>query len=173
MLRLEDCRQIGRIGKPHGHNGAVKLDLLPDLETDLNINEPVFLILDGKPVPFFMLECNEAAQPPILHFEDVLSMDAARKLMGTEVFAPKVNVEAEVDWVAEQLLGYEAFDHKKPLGKVLAIIDSGLQQLMHFEVDGEEVLVPLQNELIANIDDKKKKLYLELPEGLLDLNKGI
>ncbi|MHB1277757.1 MAG: ribosome maturation factor RimM [Bacteroidia bacterium] len=100
MLRLEDCRLIGRIGKPHGHAGAVKLELLPDLETDLNINEPVFLIIEGKPVPFYMEECNEAAHPPILHFEDLKSIDQARKLTGFEVFAPKEDVDAETDWVA-------------------------------------------------------------------------
>lgn len=169
MLRLEDCRLIGRIGKPHGHAGAVKLELLPDLETDLNINEPVFLIIEGKPVPFFMEECNEAANPPILHFEDVKSIDEARKLTGLEVYAPKENVDADTDLVAEQLLGYEAFDQGKSLGKVLAISDSGLQQLLHFEINGIEVLVPLQDELITDINEKKKQLFLDLPEGLLAL----
>lgn len=169
MLRLEDCRLIGRIGKPHGHAGAVKLELLPDLETDLNINEPVFLIIEGKPVPFFMEECNEAAQPPILHFEDLKCIDEARKLSGFDVFAPKENVDAEMDWVADQLIGYEAYDGKTALGKVLAISDSGLQQLLHFELNGTEVLVPLQDELIVDINEKKKQLFLELPEGLLAL----
>lgn len=169
MLRLEDCRLIGRIGKPHGHAGAVKLELLSDLETDLNINEPVFLIIEGKPVPFFMEECNEAANPPILLFEDMKNMDEARKLSGFEVYAPKENVDADTDLVAEQLLGYEAFDQDKPLGKVLAISDSGLQQLLHFEINGIEVLVPLQDELITDIDEKKKQLFLDLPEGLLAL----
>ncbi|MHB1277758.1 MAG: ribosome maturation factor RimM [Bacteroidia bacterium] len=66
-------------------------------------------------------------------------------------------------------MGYEAFDQGKSLGKVLAISDSGLQQLLHFEINGTEVLVPLQDELITDINEKKKQLFLELPEGLVDL----
>jgi len=169
MLRLDDCRLIGRIGKPHGHEGAVKLELLADLETDLNIKEPVFLHIEGKPVPFFMLSCNEASHTPILHFEDIVGMEAARKLQGLEVYAHKDDVTASTEWTSSQLIGYEAFAGAQPLGKVLNVLSSGLQELLEFEINGHEVLVPLQDELIEDFDEANKRLQLLLPDGLLDL----
>jgi len=169
MLRLEDCRLIGRIGKPHGHEGAVKLELLADLETDLNIEEPVFLLIEGKPVPFFMSSLNESSSPPILHFEDITGMEEARKLQGIEVFAHKDDITANHEWNSKQLIGFDAFYGDQALGKVLNVIQSGLQELLEFEINGHEVLVPLQDELIEDFDEPNKILRLLLPEGLLDL----
>ncbi|MBI1220961.1 MAG: 16S rRNA processing protein RimM [Bacteroidetes bacterium] len=169
MVRFDDCRLIGRIGKPHGHAGAVKLELLPDLETDLNIDEPVFLLIEGKPVPFFMEECNEAANPPILHFEDISDMESAKTLQGLPVYAPKSAIESDKEWSASTLLGFQTFDGDTALGPVLEIIDAGLQQLLRFEIDGREVLVPLQDELIEDFDEANRELHLRLPDGLLDI----
>lgn len=169
MVRFEDCRLIGRVGKPHGHAGAVKMDLLPDLETDLNINEPVFLLIEGKPVPFFMEECNEAAHPPILHFEDINAMEVARTLQGLEIYAPKAAVESDQEWTSSQLVGFQAFDGDQALGPVLEIVDAGMQELLRFELDGREVLVPLQDELIEDFDEANKELHLRLPDGLLNI----
>ncbi|MDX5320713.1 MAG: ribosome maturation factor RimM [Bacteroidota bacterium] len=169
MIRFEDCRLIGRVGKPHGHAGAVKLELLPDLETDLNIDEPVFLLIEGKPVPFFMDECNEAANPPIVHFEDITGMESARALQSLQVYAPKSAVEADQEWTAALLVGFQAFDGERPLGPVLEIIDAGMQELLRFEINGREVLVPLQNELIEDFDEARRELHLRLPEGLVEI----
>lgn len=169
MVRFEECRHIGRIGKPHGHEGAVKLELFSELHTDLNIDEPVFLLLDGKPVPFFMASVNEDAHPPILHFERVTHMDAARKLQGLAVYAPKHSVEAERGWTTAQLVGYMAFDRGNKLGPIKEVLDSGLQQLLRLELKGTEVLIPLQEELIEDLNEERKQLFLQLPEGLLDI----
>lgn len=169
MVRFDECRHIGRIGKPHGREGALKLDLLANVETDLNIDEPVFLLFDGKPVPFFMQECNEAANPPILHFEDVQNMDEAKKLQGIEVYAPKHAIQGLPEWYGD-LLSYSVHEAKVgDLGQVLEVRESGLQDLLCLNFNQKEILIPMQEELILRMDEKKKIIYMELPEGLLDL----
>lgn len=169
MIRVEDCRLIGRIGRTHGHAGALKLELLPGTDTNLDIEEPVFLLLEGKPVPFFMTELNEAAHPPILHFEDLEDEASARSLCGAEVWAPKNRVEAETEWTAEELVGCTAWNRNEQLGAVTGVLESGLQELLCIDNKGREILVPLQDELIREYDPVSKKLVLELPEGLLEL----
>jgi 16S rRNA processing protein RimM len=36
-------------------------------------------------------------------------------------------------------------------------------------IDGKEVLIPIHENSLEKIDKKNRKLYLNLPEGLLDL----
>lgn len=169
MVRFDDCRVIGKIGKPHGHNGAVKLILNPDCDTDLNIDEPVFLLIEGKPVPFFMLECNEMANPPILHFEDINNPEEAKEIQSLPVYAPKNRVEADFDFDPNELLGYTVMDNNQVVGSLIEISDSGLQQLMHIDCRGTEVLVPFQPELILDVIEDEKQIIMNLPEGLLNL----
>ncbi len=169
MTGLNDCRLIGRIGRPHGHEGALRLEILDGLHTDLKLEEPVFLLIEGKPVPFFMEELNEAAQPPIVLFEDMVSDSQARELTGLEVYAPKNSVEAETEWNSRELIGCRVFNGDSELGPVTDIIQSGLQELLQIDYRGQELLLPLQDELVAHYDAEAKTLVMELPEGLLDL----
>lgn len=169
MVRFDDCRLIGKIGKPHGHNGAVKLLLNPDYEIDLNIDEPVFLLIEGKPVPFYMLECNEAANPPILHFEDINNPESAKSIQGLSVYAPKESVDSDFDFDPKELLGFMVLDGKQPIGPLTEISDSGLQQLMVIDCKGKEVLIPFQPELIEDVLEDEKQIIMNLPEGLLNL----
>ncbi|TNE80394.1 MAG: 16S rRNA processing protein RimM [Bacteroidetes bacterium] len=169
MVRFEDCRHIGRIGKPHGHEGKLKLDLLPQLETDLQLEEPVFLLIDGKPVPFFMQECNEAANPPILHFEDITDLETAKLLTGLKVFAPKSAIEGLPAWYGD-LDTYTVTDvNLGEIGPIKEIRESGLQELICIDYKGQEILIPYQDELVVDVDEKRKILKMDLPEGLLDL----
>ncbi len=44
------------------------------------------------------------------------------------------------------------------------------QTLLSIVYGGEEVLIPLVDDFIVDIKPRKKELYLDLPEGLLNLN---
>jgi 16S rRNA processing protein RimM len=170
MIRLEDYRLAGRIGKPHGHSGAVRLDLLSGISTDLDINEPVLLLLEGKPVPFFMSSCNEEAQPPILHFEDISDMEQAKSLLGAPVYVNPAAVETEADYLSSSVIGYTVEDKKRgKLGIIANVMSSGLQELLVMNYLDTEIFLPFQQELIVDVDEKEKLIRMDLPEGLLEI----
>jgi 16S rRNA processing protein RimM len=66
-------------------------------------------------------------------------------------------------------LGFTVYDRKKALGKVLEVIEQPLQILLMLEIDGKEVLVSVNESTIDRIDNKSEKIFLTLPEGLLDI----
>ena len=47
--------------------------------------------------------------------------------------------------------------------------DSTINTLFVIDNDGEEILVPAQEEMIAGIDNDNKEIYFNLPEGLVSL----
>jgi len=57
------------------------------------------------------------------------------------------------------------------LGQVTKVDCSTLNVLLAIKCGDEELLIPAHEELIDEIDDEKKTIKVNLPEGLLGLNK--
>ena len=58
------------------------------------------------------------------------------------------------------------------IGTIQRINDSNAQPLFEIEKDGIEILVPLIDDFIVNLDRINKKIILNTPEGLVDLYLG-
>jgi 16S rRNA processing protein RimM len=49
------------------------------------------------------------------------------------------------------------------------VIEQPVQILLRIEMEGKEVLVPLNESTLDKIDHKQEKIYVTLPDGLLDI----
>ena len=56
------------------------------------------------------------------------------------------------------------------IGEVTDVDTSTVNTLFVVDRDGDELLIPAQEELIAGIDQKHKIITVDLPEGLLSLD---
>jgi predicted flavoprotein YhiN len=55
------------------------------------------------------------------------------------------------------------------IGEIVDIDDSTINTLFVVEKDGEEILIPAQEELIADIDHDGQSILFDLPQGLVSL----
>jgi 16S rRNA processing protein RimM len=55
------------------------------------------------------------------------------------------------------------------IGKAMGVIDHPSNPLLQVEMDGVEILIPLNLELNKNVNRQEKRLTLTTPEGLLDV----
>jgi 16S rRNA processing protein RimM len=60
--------------------------------------------------------------------------------------------------------------HHGMLGEVVDVDTATVNTLFIVEREGEELLVPAQEEFIRGIDQQQKLITVELPEGLLNLD---
>jgi 16S rRNA processing protein RimM len=67
------------------------------------------------------------------------------------------------------LLGFAMYEKKKLLGKVMEVIEQPTQLLLGIDMQGKEVLVPINETTLERIDHKNQKIFVVLPEGLLDI----
>ena len=66
--------------------------------------------------------------------------------------------------------GYTAVDENLgELGEITDIDESTINTLFVIESDGEEILVPAQEEFILGIDRENREIFFNLPEGLVSL----
>jgi 16S rRNA processing protein RimM len=172
-MNIDACYQLGYIVRTHGVKGQVVAFFDVDYPEDYEELESVFLQLSGKLVPFFIDALD--IQPNgriIIKFEDVDSIVEAEKLKNIPLFLPLDQLPEldEDQFYFHDVIGYTVVDEQLgELGTIREIYEMPYQDLMAMDYQGVEVLIPVQDELILRADKAARKLYVNLPEGLVDI----
>ena len=175
MIRKEEVYKIGLFNKPHGIHGELSFTFTDDI-FDRAECDYLICLLDGIFVPFFMEEYRfRSDSTALVKLEGIDSAERARMFTNVEVYFPVEHVDedataADLSW--DFFVGFRMEDvHHGELGEVVEVDTATLNTLFVVErPDGEELLVPAQEEFIAGIDQKKKVITVDLPEGLLALD---
>ena len=169
MIKQEEVYRIGRLGKTHGVKGEVSLqfddDIFDRVEADYLVLE-----LDGILVPFFIEEYRFRSDTvALMKFEDVDTQQRANELTGCDVYFPRALAADDEGQVSLSLLvGFDLVEANggTTIGRIAAIDDTTANLLFELE-DGR--LIPANDDLIRDIDTKRKTIKMEIPEGLLEL----
>lgn len=173
MIRREDVYKIGVFNKPHGIHGELSFTFTDDI-FDRTEAEYIICLLDGIFVPFFLEEYRfRSDSTALVKLEGVDTAERARMFTNVEVYFPTKHAEdaeaGELTW--DFFVGFrvEEVTHGT-LGEVTDVDTATINTLFIVERQGEELLIPAQEEFILNIDPKQKVITMELPEGLLALD---
>ena len=131
--------------------------------------EPVFVVIDGIPVPFFTRDAfSPSPGTLVISFDDYLTAESVLSLKGCEVRIPG---EAEEGDDLAGLNGYRMSDSNSGFsGTIISVLQNPGQLLALVNSPGGEIFVPLHPDLIVRIDRKRKMIEMSLPEGLIKLN---
>ena len=172
-MKLEDCYQLGYVTKPHGLNGEIQILIDADNPDQYELMESVFVQQGQNLVPFFLESISISKDKGIVKFEEVDDIEAAKAMKGQALYLPLDTLpELEgTEFYYHEIQGFEMFDEDgTSVGKVINVVDSGLQTLISAtHGSGKEVLVPLNDELVVSLDRSAKKLVMKIPEGLMDV----
>ncbi|SFJ56984.1 ribosome maturation factor RimM [Myroides guanonis] len=172
-MHKDDCFYLGKIAKKFSFKGEVLAYLDTD-EPELYENlESVFVESNGHLIPFFIVDAylhkNDFLR---IKFEDIDSEEEADRILGSELYLPlEMLPKLEGDqFYFHEVIGFEVEDlHKGSIGQLKAINDSAAQALFIIDYNGIEILVPMIDDFIHQVDRTNKKLILDTPEGLIDL----
>ena len=147
----------------------VKVD--PFYLEDLLDQEAIFLETSSGPLPYFIQSIEAIAEDmALLQLEDVDTKEKASALARTALIVPADGeeiVDAE-EW--NDIVGYFLVDKNMGLiGKIDQLVEMPQQILAELHYQGKEILVPMHDDLILEVDDLEKKIIMELPEGYFDI----
>jgi 16S rRNA processing protein RimM len=172
-MNKDQCFQIGYVSKVHGLRGEVTIVLDVDYPEDYEDLKHVFLALKSRLVPYFLEHfVLQPGNKVLAKFEELDSIDAVEELVGLEVYLPVSELAPleEGQYYFHELIGFEVFDETKGLiGPVQIIYDLDTQNLLGVTHQGKEVLIPIQDGIISKVDKAAKKVYCQLPDGLLEI----
>ena len=60
-------------------------------------------------------------------------------------------------------------EEKGELGKVNEIIEYPTQSIIQIIRDGKEILIPIHDDIIKDVNRDEKKIYISAPSGLIDM----
>jgi 16S rRNA processing protein RimM len=170
MMTREDCILLGTISKTRGIRGEVIVRIKnPNIEPAENW-ESLFLQIDGILVPFFILSVIAInADEWIISFEDYEHMDMVRRFIGSHVWIRKDLVETFRDEVLlDALEGYLLTNVRTgKAGVITGFVDIPGNPIFEVSIQGEKLMIPAQDELVEDIDQENKRLFMNLPEGMM------
>jgi 16S rRNA processing protein RimM len=164
---------LGRITKVNGYEGTVTVKIEKFFSENIPQMESVFLAIESRLVPFF-ISFSEYSGADILklRFKGYDSIDKVREFIGCKVYlTTSIPVDNQIEDI-QSLIGYKVFiHHNKLLGSISEIIPNSGQWLLNvISPMNKEILIPLHDNFIVSIDNKKKKIVMNIPEGLDEIN---
>jgi len=196
MINGNELVKIGQFRKPHGTKGEITIvitnpaftDLIADFPStnviadstvsdviaDLTRN-PLFLIceLDGIFVPFRIKNYRFISDSTAyIQLKNIVSDQQARMFINKEIYYPKKYIEENAEnssFTWDDFIDFILIDEQ--LGKIGRIVDvdtTTINTLFIVKKGNEEILIPAVEEFILRIDEDRKELVVELPEGLVE-----
>lgn len=166
----KDLCPIGKVLKPHGVRGKVKIGYFgKDLE-QFSLYRKIF-IKDhfGKLESYEVLDVT--LQPPriIVQLKGIETFEETKHLIGKEIFVMRADLpeseEGEYYWF--EILGMAVETEKgSRIGTVKAILPTGANDVYVVQGKRKEILLPATEEVIRDIDRSKGVMKVLRMEGL-------
>ena len=164
-----DTYKIGTLTRTHGIGGELSMNFTDDV-WDRADADYVFLEVDGIQVPFFLEGWRfRSDSVALLKFQDIDSSESALEYVGADVYfphdlTPEPSEDDEYTW--RHFTGWKVVDDiAGEIGKIEHVEDSTANTIFFV---GDK-LIPATEDFIERIDAKERTIYMNLPEGLLDL----
>jgi 16S rRNA processing protein RimM len=171
-VKKEDCFLLGHINRLHGTKGEVVFHLDVDSPKEYSQMESVFIELNEELVPFFIESIQIKDQKAIVKLEDIESTEQAEELTGTELFLPLENLPPldGTSFYFHEIIGFSVEDQAYGnLGVIKEILDLPGQPVARVNFENKELLMPVTDPFILEVDRVNKIFKVNLPEGLVEL----
>ncbi|AEH01153.1 ribosome maturation factor RimM [Lacinutrix sp. 5H-3-7-4] len=172
-MTKDECFFLGKIVKKYSFKGELLIKLDTD-EPDLYENlDAVFVDVRGNLIPFFT-ESSQLHKSELLRvkFEDVDTEADADALIKSECYLP-LSTLPELDddkFYFHEIIGFTVEDKNfGTVGTIKGVNDSTAQSLFEIDRNGIEILIPMNDEFISKVDKQNKTIFVNTPEGLIDL----
>lgn len=172
-MQKKDCFYLGKIVRKHSFKGEVIIKLDTD-EPELYENmDAIFIDFNNSLVPYF-IEKSFFQKGDLLRvkLEDVNNEEDADVILRSDVYLPLQLLPKLTGnkFYYHEVIGFTVEDaNHGNIGIIEAINDNAAQPLFEIKNGDKEILVPMIDDFIKKVDRKSKTIFVETPEGLIDM----
>ena len=173
-------QQVAQVLKSNGTDGELVMSFREIAPEDINLSEPVFIIFDGLPVPFFIESFTKRGNTKALvRLTDICSQEDVDEIAGKAVYVddsqiPEMSLEEDgfaalVGWMlltpADDLTDDDMELYE--VGEITDFIDIPNNPCIEVETENGAVMIPLHEDFIMSVDPEYKEIIMQIPAGLL------
>jgi 16S rRNA processing protein RimM len=170
----KDMAVVGQIARAHGNRGQVILNAETDFPVErFGPGAEIFVERGGAVQKLTVTSLRFQHDRPVVGIAGVETMNDAEALAGYELRVPADRLAPLPDgtFYRHDLVGCRVETRGgEPVGIVQGVEGTLDRSRLVIEGARGEVLVPLVPEICTTIDVQGKRIVIEPPEGLLDLN---
>ena len=171
-MDFDSCFQLGYVIKAHGLKGEVSVLLETDQPQAYQKLESVFVEQQQRLIPFFINHLRIQGDKAVIKLDGIDHVDSAVELKNHKLWLP-LEFLPELSGTAfyfHEIIGFNVRDQLSgELGLVTSVYDSASQNLIAVDHHGQEVLIPIADDIILKVNRKEKVIETKLPDGLLDI----
>ncbi len=172
-MQKEDCFYLGKITKPFGYKGELIIWFDADDPSYYAKLQSVLVELKTGLVPFNIKSMKfKNTINAIISFED-LNPDAALTLVGKDLYLPlKMLPKLKGNkFYFHEVMGFSVIDtNHGNIGIIDKILDYPAQPIMQvLNPNKKEILIPIIDQIIIEVDRSKKEMHVVCPDGLIEL----
>ena len=165
---------VGTIARAHGNKGQVIVNPQTDFAHDrFAVGHEMVIEQGGRSTTRRITAVRFQGGRPIVALDGIDTMDDAEALAGAELKMPAGSLGAlpANTFYRHDLVGCEVKDTAgRAIGRVTDV-EGPLERSLLIVASGRgEVMVPMANGIVVNVDTVARQIVVELPEGLMDLN---
>jgi 16S rRNA processing protein RimM len=167
--------KIGKLAATFGVEGQLVLQHSLGKKNQLKDLETIF-IEEKKDsfLPYFITSVKvKNDKEAFISIEGITTKEAANILRKKEVWLSENDFKKFAASTAPiSFLGYTIVNGKEELGEVIEVIEQPHQLLCTILIDDKEAFIPIHEDSLEKVDQKARKLYVDLPDGLLEIYKN-
>jgi 16S rRNA processing protein RimM len=168
--------QIAQVLKSNGTDGELVMGFREIAPEDINLQEPVFIVFDGLPVPFYIESFSKRGNTKALvRLTGICSMEDVEEITGKAVYIeedqlPEMSLEddgyaALVGWML--LTPAEDEEALIEVGEIRDFLDIPNNPCIEVETENGAVMIPLHEDLILSVDPEYQEIIMQIPAGLI------
>ena len=178
--------QVAQVLKSNGTDGELVMSFRSIAPEDINLQEPVFIVFDGLPVPFFIESFTKRGNSKALvrltgiHCQEDVDEISGKAVYIEESEAPELSLEEDgfaalVGWILltpstspndSEKVSPEDMELIE-VGEITDFIDIPNNPCIEVETENGAVMIPLHEDLVLSIDPEYQEIIMQIPEGLL------
>ena len=168
--------RVGRLTKPHGLKGGIKLELFTDNPELRFVPGALFHLQVPEDSPWFertitMRELRWFNDSPVGFFEELPDRTAAESIVRAILWIDESAVAAGAEenaWYDHQLVGLAVQRDGVTVGTVAEVQHFPAQDLLAVSTDGGTVLVPFVEAIVPSVDVEAGVVVVTPPAGLFE-----
>ncbi|VAV86161.1 16S rRNA processing protein RimM [hydrothermal vent metagenome] len=172
-MTIDDCFYLGKIVRKYSFKGELLIKLDTDQPEIYEHLDAVFIFVRNSLIPFF-IEQSQLHKSDLLRvkFEEVTTEEDADALLKSDVYLP-LDLLPKLEgnkFYFHEVIGFTIIDNNfGTVGVIKGINDNTSQALFEIDREGVEILIPMNDEIIKEVDRENKTIVVETPPGLIDL----
>ena len=164
--------KIGTVVSKHGYKGDIKISVSSNNLDTFPDSKYLFIDIDGCFIPFTIDNVRSFSKNVlIVKLKEIRSEDDVNEVINKNVYVNSTEIGSNIDlgFFYNNLINFDVITDSKKIGRIENINSKLPQPVFEIIYDSRKVLIPIHEDFIRKIDKVNNTIYLDFPDGLLEI----